>query len=131
MIYKLFLFETYLFVLAGLFPEMNGRQRAQTDERIGRFLLADEAPAPPEVQRYLEELAAHRLVDLDDVCRQALALFRKGGRFADRLVPDYRRRRRKTAVVRPGRPLAHPVRGPARHPGRGAAPVAQDRKSHV
>lgn len=72
-------------VLAGLFPEMNGRERAQADERIGRFLLADEASAPPEVQRYLEELAAHRLVDLDDVCRQALALFRKGGRFADRL----------------------------------------------
>ncbi len=61
-------------LLAALFPELSASARAQLAQAIS-LDLAGTGELLPQVQQYLDALTAQELVDLDDVCRQALALF--------------------------------------------------------
>ncbi len=75
-------------ILAGLDPDGSRQERQHRIQAIVHHLLGDEdcadAAADPAVRRYLRYLAEHDLVDLDDICRQALDLLQDsdwGGRI--------------------------------------------------
>ena len=77
-------------ILAGLDPDGSRQQRRHHIQAIANHLLGDDdgdgadRAADAMVRGYLRHLAERDLVDLDDICRQALALLRDsdwGGRI--------------------------------------------------